>query len=359
MKKNYITSLKGIACLLVAIGHFLGTIKYAESISVDTSFFSLLKSCRMDFLISESFWLYLFFIVSGYLVAHSKVSKLPELFVRGFVRFLRLALPILCACLLIFVFSQIIPFYNDDTKLLFENEWLQSSYSQPLGILGAVLSPIYVLVLGNSVFNFPYWVLRSMFLASLLVYLVTYISSKIKSKYLKIAFIISVAFVAFFLDKIVFSCIVGAILFYYEECLQFLFKSWISVCVIGVLSFVLCFINALYGAILLFSWLLITMVRFEKLQKALEVKPLVYLGEISFGIYSFHWPIFCSLGSLLIIKLWNAVGGGLAVFIATLAVIVITVVLSIFYHYAMEKPSSLLVEWIKNKFIAGPAKKKV
>lgn len=148
--KQYISSLKGFACLFVAFGHFLGTVKYASSISLNTTFFSCLEKYKLEFILDESFWLYLFFVVSGYLVANSKVTTISHFFVRSIIRFLRLAIPVFAACIIIFIFNKFMPYYNAQTSAFFENPWLQNAYSVNFSVKNLLLSPFDVLFFQES-----------------------------------------------------------------------------------------------------------------------------------------------------------------------------------------------------------------
>ena len=350
MRKQYISSLKGIACLFVAFGHFLGTIKYAAIIPVNRDFFLWLERYRLAFILDESFWLYLFFVVSGYLVANSKVATLPQFFVRSVIRFFRLALPIFAACVIIFVFNKIVPFYNKGTAVLFENTWLQSAYSKEFSVCNVLLSPIDVLFLKKTLFNSPYWVLRSMIIASFLIYFLTYVKTKIAHpKIWEVLLLLLLAVGSLYFDKIIFVCIVGALICYYEVQLQKLFKSKTMLIISGLSSAILCFLHSTIGAIAIFSWMIISLPKLVKIKQVFEAKIFNFFGEISFGIYSFHWPIFCSVGSYVIIKLWNVIGGGYAIFLSIIISIILSTLISVFFYYIVEKPSDRLVKISRNK----------
>lgn len=350
MRKPYISSLKGIACLFVALGHFLGTIKYASDIPVNTDFFLVLERCRLGFILDESFWLYLFFVVSGYLVANSKVATLSQFFVRSVIRFFRFALPIFAACVLIFVFNKVVPFYNKETTVLFENTWLQSAYSKEFSVYNVLLSPIDVLFLNKTLFNSPYWVLRSMMLASFLIYFLTYVKSKNASPKIFWTLLLLLSAASLYVDKTIFVCIVGALICYCEVQLQRLFKSKALLVISGFSSAILCFLHSTIGAIAIFSWMIIAIPKFVRIKKVAEAKIFDFFGEISFGIYSFHWPIFCSVGCCVIAKLWNVIGGGYAIFLSIIISVILTTLISVFFYYAVEKPSDRLIKTSRNKF---------
>ena len=349
MRKPYISSLKGIACLFVALGHFLGAIKYASIIPVNTDFFLWLEKYRLGFILDESFWLYLFFVVSGYLVANSKVATLSQFFVRSLIRFFRLALPIFAACVIIFAFSKVVPFYNEETAVWFENTWLQSAYSKEFSIYNVLLSPIDVLVFEKTLFNSPYWVLRSMMFASFLIYFLTYVKSKNTSPKIFGALFLLLSAASLYVDKIIFVCILGALICYCEAQLHKLFKSKALLVISGLFSLMLCFLHSTIGAIAIFSWMIIVLPQFVKVKKFLETRIFNFFGEISFGIYSFHWPIFCSVGSYVIIKSWNVIGGGYAIFLSIIISVILTTLISVPFYYAVEKPSDRLVKIFRNK----------
>lgn len=65
----------------------------------------------------------------------------------------------------------------------------------------------------------------------------------------------------------------------------------------------------------------------EFFQKKIFLK----LNKISFGIYSFHWPVVCSIGSYLIMNTKKY-----QFLLCWLVSIIITFIISIIYHYIVE-----------------------
>lgn len=314
MRKQYISSLKGIACLFVALGHFFGTIKYASGLMDGTAFFTLLNQYRLGFILNESFWLYLFFVVSGYLMANSQVKTVKQVFVRSVTRFLRFALPVFVVCVFIFLFNKIAPFYNRSTTVFFENNWLQSAYSIGFSVRNLLSSSIDILFVGKMVYNSTYWVLRYMMFTSFFIYFLTYVRSKDKTSkfFWPIALLLSIG--SLHINEIFVAGLVGALLCYYEAELKKLFKSKALLVTCGLLALMLCFFQYIIGGIAVFSWLIIALPKLTTARKILETKVFNFIGNISFGIYSFHWPVFCSVGCYVIISLWDKIGGGMQFF---------------------------------------------
>ena len=71
----YLNGLKGIACLLIMMGHYLGLYKYAQSFTPSIRIIDIINNSLLSFLIDEGYWLYMFFVVSGYLVSKSKITS--------------------------------------------------------------------------------------------------------------------------------------------------------------------------------------------------------------------------------------------------------------------------------------------
>ena len=123
---NNITVLKGIACVELMIGHFMGIIKYTDEKIFNNPFCVFLEK---DFILFNEFlWLPLFFIASGFLLAHSNVKTLRDLMEKSIFRFIRLGLPVLFSSLIVWLIYITIGFKNGETAMLFANDWYQSAY---------------------------------------------------------------------------------------------------------------------------------------------------------------------------------------------------------------------------------------
>ena len=332
------------------LGHFSGLYKYAQNCSaIDAPFLHIIPYS----LLTEGFWLRLFYVLSGYLVSRSRVCTVRDLMRKMIMRFARLALPLLGASFFILLITALFGIHNKYIQAVVANQWVATSYSEPLTFAGAITEPFRVLLLGESVFSPVWWVLKSMFFASLLVYLITYagnlrFSNQASSPIASVA--ASLVFILFFIysgKDIYFSVLIGALYGYCEQavCKAIEHRKWICwlMLVAPVVGFqdpnciskpgVLFFTDASFVCFII-------AVEHLKLPNALFTK-LDKLGSISFGIYSLHWPVFCSIGLLIIIKGITKMQGFLIYLISITVCVLITIGLSILFWASVEKWSSV------------------
>lgn len=170
-RKLYLDGVKGIACLLIMLGHFSGIYKYAiDALEIECGFLKSFSILPISILTAESFWLYLFFAISGYLVASSSVLDIWDVLRKAAVRVIRFLLPVIGVVVIVFLLQIGIGFHNQELKFLIDNPWYFPSYQNAFTLKDLALEPIKVFVLGSSKFDSPIWVMRDMLLASFLIY---------------------------------------------------------------------------------------------------------------------------------------------------------------------------------------------
>ncbi len=352
--KPYITGLKGLACVMVMIGHYLGVFVYAEKLPVDQNIFLAWSQSKAGFVLDEEYWLYLFFIISGYLVAVSKIDNARDLFAKYIQRFLRLGLPIMFAYAIVFIIYALVGFRNGETSALFVNTWFQEeSFTGDFPVWKILTSPIDVLILGKESLIAPYWVLRDMFVASLMIYTATYLMSKAfvqkhGGSWLIPLLLLAVSVVISLVtdNRFILSCVAGSMLCWCEKNIDTWKKSpYIYVAILLVLLLTRA-LNRRYFDLLFFMALILYIPRISFLNRILSSGIAEFTGKISFGIYSFHWPIYCSFGALLMIDFIPRIGLIEAVLLAMLVSCAMTVVLSWLYHITCERFAEFLTKKI-------------
>ena len=295
---------------------------YAEKIPIDIHYFLAIRNSRIGFLLDESYWLYLFFIVSGYLLAFSKIEKFFQLVAKWIQRFFRLGLPILFAYGICYIIYLTIGFHNGETSVFFDNGWYQKAYSCDYSLITVFKSPIDVLILGKSSLNSPYWVLREMFVASLIIYAADYILNKFSQRPIgRLLTVIGTLFISLLFNhlldsNIIVFCVLGAILCWCEKDIHVLLeKQWFY---FGILVIALA-ISVLDKA------LIICVPKIGILNNVFSSKLFEFIGNISFGIYSFHWPLYCSVGGLVIVCLAAQTGLLISIILAMAISFILTI----------------------------------
>ena len=345
--KKHITGLKGVACFMVMVGHYIGLYKYAERFPTIATMDSFLQS-PINFALDETFWVKLFFVVSGYLVAMSYVGTFKQFINKSVTRILRLGLPILFASLVIYTGYLTIDFHTADTVNLFANEWLQGSYSGNMGITDVIFSSINVLFLGEVGLNSPYWVLREMLLGSMLIYTLTYIKNRWANKKNLLLVLVGFALLASFVfSDVVFVTILGMCLQWFEvNCENIVKQSWFPV--IMIITTLLIYVSRPTCALLFFCALIVVVPKIKILNSIFTSKIAEFFGKISFGIYSFHWPVFCSAGMLILLEVYEKTNLIIACVLSGVCSIIITIILGIIYSATLEKFAMYLVKKISN-----------
>ena len=242
-RKEYLDGIKGILCILIMLGHYFGIYKYAvDAGAIENSLFLWLKNNSIfRVLFDESFWLFGFFIISGYLLSYSNINRIVEIGLSVIKRFFRFALPMLGACF---------GYFESNIKKLIE------------------------------------------------------------------------------LNKVIFVILLIAIIG-----IGVTYKNDISI-----------FYSLIFGVIL------ICIENSKHLKNIFSLRIFYYFGNISFGIYSFHFPILLSLGCGIIVKLLNYNVSGLAtVLISWLLCGVVTVGISCLYNITVEKISMKVIKEANEK----------
>ena len=343
---------------MIMAGHFLGAIKYSPDFS--HSFITALAESRFGFLINESFWLTLFFVTSGYLLSLSEIDSFRSLILKSVKRFLRLGIPVLFSCAVIYVFILCVGLHNSETDALFENTRLQAAFSVPLTLWRVLLSPIHVLVYNICTFNSPYWVLRDMLLNSLLIFLCLFLQSKTRTiSWIKYVFICALVLFGFWKSYITISFTFGMVIAQHEQVIRRLFTSfrWLPLSLVAFTALLYFFFPASILRILLFGVLIAAIPYIPLADRILSRGIPQFLGKISFGIYSFHWPVFCSVGAWALLFFTPELGIWWAFAISAVSSVATTLVLSFLYNLTLEKLSNQIIEKVIATIAAIPKRK--
>lgn len=166
---DWITGLKGIACIGVMLMHFRGAfmVNGASGYQISDGMHFMFDKILSVWL-NGNFMVCLFCTISGYLLSKSNLVSVRQLCVKLGTRYLRLALPLLGGCILVFVLYSAGAFYNDTAGMVMENTWFSGFYHE-LEAKNIILSPFYKIVLhGEDSFGMPFWMMGSLLKGSFL-----------------------------------------------------------------------------------------------------------------------------------------------------------------------------------------------
>ena len=335
-REGYLDGMKGLACLFILLGHFTGIYKYAENASqIDSWFVRILTEGPVSIFTAESFWLYLFFVISGYLLIISTPRKIRDFLVKCTKRILRLAIPIWGTAIFIFVIQNTIGFYNHSVQAIVQNTWLMHLYGSRLTVLDILKEPFFVLILGTSKFNSPFWCLRDMLISSFLIYGVGWICKSKKTE--TIAVCVLTVLAAITGRSIIMACLCGSCARLLREKAEIQNKKNIMVLAGLLLPLVAFWVGNPVFTSIAFASFLIAVPQVERVKSIFECKLVKRLGAVSFGIYALHWPIINSIGLRIIVMSTNKMRADMMMIASLLCCSLITLVLATIFKITVEK----------------------
>lgn len=335
-REGYLDGMKGLACLFILLGHFTGIYKYAENASqIDSWFVRILTEGPVSIFTAESFWLYLFFVISGYLLIISTPRKIRDFLVKCTKRILRLAIPIWGTAIFIFVIQNTIGFYNHSVQAIVQNTWLTHLYGSHLTVLDILKEPFFVLILGTSKFNSPFWCLRDMLISSFLIYGVGWICKSKKTE--TIAVCVLTVLAAITGRSIIMACLCGSCARLLREKAEIQNKKNIMVLAGLLLPLVAFWSGNPVFTSTAFASFLIAVPQVERMKSIFECKLVKRLGAVSFGIYALHLPIINSIGLRIIVMSTNKMRADMMMIASLLCCSLITLVLATIFKITVEK----------------------
>lgn len=357
----HIDGIKGLMCFLIMFGHFWNIYRQTEAGSIlENEGLDIIKNSFLDqTLLSATFWLYAFLVISGYLLSNTRVRSLSEIIIKTAKRFLRLFIPILGACIFIYLIQETIGFYTADTIEYFNNGYIRQFYVQDLSWKSIFIEPLRAMIKSSCRFNAPFWVITDMFKSSILIYICNFTDYVLKKKSHVLPWIFLL--LSIFSDAhVMIACMAGYMVGHYKEEIDKLTENRSLFLIISAAIFVASY--EVYTAktftkifdnimlyILLYCFLMIVINKSELFQKIFSKKLFLRMGKISFGVYALHWPIICSIGLKVLMWGLNQQWKFEIIYLLSFVVsCVCTVLLSVIYRSTVEK----LADYIIAKFSA-------
>lgn len=366
MRLKELDSLRGIAAITVLLNHFIGVYMWAlkDTHTEGLTLVNLFKYTPLHVLWYGHEAVILFFVLSGFVLALpfflGKVNYMAFLT----KRLCRIYIPYLVALIFsLFCFS----IFNDAPIIFNLNDWFNNYWKQPLSLWDIVNSIFLIGYYDPGKINGPFWTLtHEMRIAIIFPFIMSTVVLKFTwEKSILIAAIISI--LSGFCSKYIpiynfFSTthyismfIIGAVLaknykVFLEKyiLLNKLKKICVTLAGISLFSYTWLFYNQKFlhrdivndWMIALGSAIIIIVVIANN--KFLLIRPIKFLGDISYSLYLVHLPILLS-----VIHINNGV---LPTWINLFIAFILTLVLSKISYLYIEKPSIKLGKLIVDKF---------
>ncbi|MBX9577757.1 MAG: acyltransferase [Chthoniobacterales bacterium] len=371
IKNKNADGLRGIACLAVALHHFIGAFlptllhnNYPTSFpeaAHPSLFVSIFSSPVMTLFYNGNFPVMIFFVLSGYVLAapyYHPNNDTTRLHRRLSGRYLRLNIPIAASVLISFLVYQCHGYFNIPAATVSgSNLWLNNFFQSGLSYVTALRDMAWAsLILGEGVFNPVYWSLKAEFIGSICLLLFYIIKPKgYRALFLLLAFILIYA-----LDKqtLLFLCaiLLGSLL----NVISIPKKLYLPLFIIGLFFGAFQDGNPFYNTFPhLLRWhrqsfyssigaLLITAPIVHGFGiKFFQSRPLQFLGTISFPLYLLHFIVLCSFSCWLYLVLPQH---PLTLCLNLALYLLIAIGLSVVFEKYIDQPAIRLSHWVSSVF---------
>ncbi|NLG04362.1 MAG: acyltransferase family protein, partial [Clostridia bacterium] len=180
---SYIDGIRGCACIMVFINHFLMAFFPASYLGADAVSHSnagidiWYSQSALSSLTNGNFWVCVFFIVSAFVISlkimnttKNNPEKLSGVISNSLIkRYPRLCFPVFAVCVLIFLCSRLGFFYNNIAAAITGSSLMTGRYATPLS-LSELLSCGFIKIwfLKDETFSNSFWMLSTLFFGGLL-----------------------------------------------------------------------------------------------------------------------------------------------------------------------------------------------
>lgn len=340
---SYIDGMRGIACILVFVNHFLMAFFPASYLGGDTvshipgGLDTRYAFAPISALTNGNFWVCVFLILSAYVLSCKILQNadsehaLDSISGSFLKRYFRLFLPVFFVCVLIFLMSRLGLFFNNTAAMITGSSLMTGRYEYPLSLCELFSSSFArIWFKADETFSNSFWMLSTLFLGGFLSSILSIMAGRRNRRMLVLYGFFALIFIH--LDSLYLSFVLGTALAYitirctdrwnaYKDsvlgrvlsvamlCMGFFLGGYPS----GVAApeNIYRFLNHLpetltpykfyhiLGACLLTAGIL----GLSKIQLALSVRPIRFLGNISFAVYLLNLPLIFSLSSGMLIWL--------------------------------------------------------
>lgn len=352
-KNSVITIQKGLCCICVFLCHFWGVMHTIGNDLIDEIFWN---DGPLEVFTSGNVAVCIFMVISAYLLGKKARNNDYDIGKIVIKRYFRLTIP--CGVIALFgvLFYKLGAFQHYIIGQENNNVWLLGHYSNPIGWMTAIKEALFGIILLGRTETYPeFWMMKYMFWGTIVSIIVIELLKNVNSIIKIVGGVILVVFWGRYIDSYYCCFILGALWALFEDESSIISKilaskfcallwpvGWgiaaLSMKYEGVRNVVI--IRAVAAVLIVRGFMsLIEWMKcfFPKNRLTNGVyKCFIKLGEISFGIYSVHILVMCSIFSWW----WKFFEDGNPFVRCELNYIVsmlITIILAYLFHEFVEK----------------------
>ncbi|ENX44981.1 hypothetical protein F886_02760 [Acinetobacter sp. NIPH 542] len=366
-KINSAESIRGLACLAVVFSHLVFTFyPYAhefESKVPTIKAFEWLYNSPFGFLYSGNAAVFVFFVLSGYVLSYAILNKKKDINKKilsmSVKRYPRLAIPAVISVLICYIVFLV------DIDSSHVSNWAASVGAYEGSIFYALYDgAISAFLFGKSQYNWVLWTMQIELFGSFLIFLLCYLSQKSKLVTIIAAALITILgfTVSLKMGFGFFSFVLGMFFYLYGKRINFLValpmllvglyfagahNNSASYHLIGSVlnTKTATLLNVLCAPLIVYSILMN-----DQLSKLLDNKLFVYLGKLSFSMYLLHMMLIYIVG-IPIFNYFLNFGFLFSSVLASIIVVVLTIIASIPFSNYVDDLSIKVGKWIENKIM--------
>lgn len=352
--------------MVVVVFHFMAML-YPNLVPGFTDHPAVIADTPLGILWNGPFAVFVFFSLSGFVIAGSAARRRDQFFSNSLARYFRLAIPMLFSILIAYGWLLIFPNATSIYMSTLESpsRWLLYTQQAPLppilevfyeGAVGSFIS-------GSSELNNVLWTMQIELLGSLSLFFIYWLSGSSNICLLALFLVFSYFGLEFL--GVAYLCFVFGALLYEAERHRALDRTptWLPATTL--------FIGVMIGAPgpgfvdrvgleALPAWLhlgndrglvpviasiliLFSVMKFSLLARAFSGRASQWLGRLSFSLYLVHVPI------LYTIVAWERITFDLPLFTIFCLYFIISIFLSIFFYYAIDRPTLRLITFVRKR----------
>jgi peptidoglycan/LPS O-acetylase OafA/YrhL len=380
-KLAYLEGLRGVAALIVVFHHlvllFYPVLNYGEENNSISKYISI---SPLNIFYNGDFAVCLFFVLSGYVLSYKYIfSNHPKILVGYAVkRYFRL-MPLI-AVSVIFAFILVkLNLINTSVlnSITGSGDWLTDLFKCDTSFITLIKNIFYgVLFLGDNQYNPVVWSMKVEFVGSMLLFTFLLLNHKIKAKW--ILFIIAFALAFYFKQYYYIAFLLGYGLCYLNKNKLLEVRSTILKLILLVIAVMLSSFPAAwqywhssiysfmhFNAIDLYSFyhvvgsalLLFLIIGHQPSINFFSIKPVLFLGKISFPMYLFHLILLVLITNPLFLVFLPYLGYHFSFLLSVVLTLPIIFIVSHLANRFVDQPALRFANKIENRALGALFKK--